>query len=246
MIGTSTDSFAIKIGEFEGPFELLLDLVERKKLPINQVSLSAITDDFVAQLEGLGQTGMARLADFLLIASTLMLIKSLSLLPTLAVSEEETLGIEDLERRLKTYQVIKNAAAGLREKMGKTPIFFRAHPEQVVVFTPTAEITIIRLAATINDVLHHLPKAERLPEVQVTKTITLEEMITDLAKRIERAMATSFRDLVKDKKDKINVIVGFLALLELVKRGVIEVKQHQHFAEINIERSARGATPRYT
>ncbi len=246
MLSPVSEPFSVKVDEFEGPLELLLDLVEKRKLAINKVSLANIADEFVGYIQKLEQPGMGVLADFLLVASTLMLIKSLALLPTLTISDEETSSIEDLERRLKIYQVVKDAAAGLRATLGKQPIYFRAHAEQVIVFAPTPELTLERLQAAINDVIHNLPKTEVLPQTTVQKVISLEEMIGDLTRRIEVAVATSFTNLVKDKKDKINVIIGFLALLELVKRGIIEVKQQDHFEEINIERSTTDSTPRYT
>src|SRR3989338_3882690 len=105
------ESFAVRVGEFEGPMELLLELVEEQKLPINQVALATVADSFLEYLKQLpkslsanGQAEMNVLGNFVVIAATLILIKSISLLPTLAVTDEEEEQIGDLERRLRLYQ----------------------------------------------------------------------------------------------------------------------------------------------
>ena len=99
-----TDTFSVRVGEFEGPLPLLLELVEKQKLSISQVSLAQVADNFLDYVRQLDQPGMGTLAEFLVVASTLMLIKSISLLPSLALTASESEDVSDLERRLKLFR----------------------------------------------------------------------------------------------------------------------------------------------
>ena len=104
------NNFKAKAGEWEGPLEVLLDLIEKKKFHISTISLAEITDDYVEYLNSHQNFPPATVAQFVLIASTLMLIKSVSLLPNLKLTEEETTNIEDLEQRLKIYAEMRERA----------------------------------------------------------------------------------------------------------------------------------------
>src|SRR4051812_4242556 len=117
------DDFKVKMEAFEGPLGLLLNLVEKRKLFINDISLSKVADDFISYVRELGNFPIAESAEFILVASTLLLIKSKSLLPTLDLTSEEQDSIEDLEKRLKLYQRIRDLTIHVREKFGKDIIF---------------------------------------------------------------------------------------------------------------------------
>ena len=245
------DTFSVKVGEFEGPLPLLLDLVEKRQLPISQVSLAEVAENFLDYLRQLNEPSTAVLAEFLVVASTLMLIKSASLLPSLALSESESQEIGDLEERLKLYRMIHQAALGLQARFGRRPIFYtEARRQETVVFSPTSEISSANLLTVMKNLIRSLPPfAETLPRLAVKKMISLEEMITELTGRVQTALRISFSDFIVHKsadwrKEKTNVIISFLALLELCKRGLVEVRQGKHFAEINIETKIT-ETPRY-
>ncbi|HNZ55539.1 MAG TPA: segregation/condensation protein A, partial [Candidatus Paceibacterota bacterium] len=136
-----TTNFEVKIGEFEGPLDLLLSLIEKRKMHISDVSLAQVADDYISYLRSFDNLPMDNTANFILIASTLMLIKSLSLLPGLAVTEEEKESIEDLENRLKHYQRIKELSLHIKARFGQNVIFGREPSrESVIVFSPTDEI----------------------------------------------------------------------------------------------------------
>ena len=240
------ETFAVKVGEFEGPMELLLELVEKRDLGINQVSLAAVADSFIEYLKRLPQGEMETLGNFVVVASTLILIKSISLLPTLPVTGEEEEQIGDLERRLKLYQVVKDAIPLLKEALTQPPIFYRDPRSRVVnpVFSPTAEINLPDLKTVMERLIRDLPKTETLPTAEVKRLISIEAVIDDLTKRVQSALSVSFRDFVKDKKEKVNVIVSFLALLELFKQGLVHITQADHFSDIKIE-TKDSNTPRY-
>ena len=241
------EKFAVKVGEFAGPLPLLLELVEKRQLAISRVSLAQVADDFLNYVRALEQPSKALLAEFIVVASTLMLIKSISLLPSLTLDQEEDEEIGALERRLKLYEIIRAAAAGLRARWGRQTIFY---PEtrrwKTVSFSPTAEITPANLLTTMTNLIQALPgAASKLPAVTIKKIASLEEMIRDLTGRIQTALRMNFSDFVKNQpgawqKEKTNIIVSFLALLELCKRGLVEVEQGSHLAEIKIETKMAG------
>ena len=228
--------FKIKVGEFEGPLDLLLSLIEKRKLHISQVSLAQVADDYIGYLKSEDGQSMEAMANFIMVASTLMLIKSLALLPGLQLNEEERGDISNLEDRLKQLQRVRELSRHVKELFGQDMIFAQTERKrETVVFSPTDEIKIPILLAAIKELIRNLPKPEVLPEKIIKKVISLEEVISDLANRVSRAMKMSFNDFVKDKADKVNIIVSFLGMLELVKQGAIEIEQKAHFADIAME-----------
>src|ERR1041384_5079208 len=106
--------YTVKTSVFEGPLDLLLDLVTKRKLFVNDVSLAQVTDDFIKYLEEHEEFPMGESAEFILVASTLMLIKSRSLLPMIKLTEEEEESIHELEDRLTLYAKYKDLAQGLK------------------------------------------------------------------------------------------------------------------------------------
>ncbi|MFA5000954.1 MAG: ScpA family protein [Candidatus Paceibacterota bacterium] len=240
-----TETFTIKTKEFEGPLDLLLNLIEKRKMHISQVSLAQVADDYVNYLKNQPDNSMEDIANFIMVASTLMLIKSLALLPGLQLSEEEKESVTDLEDRLKKLQRVRDLSQYLKERFGQNIIFSREESSRpVAIFAPTQEITQPNLLETIKRLLNNLPVKEMVPQAIIKKVISLEEVIGDLAERVSRALKMSFSDFVKDKKDKVNVIVSFLGMLELVKQGAINIEQRAHFADIDMENTSVGI-PRY-
>ncbi len=240
-------TFAIKTEVFEGPLDLLLNLIEKRKLLINDITLSKVTDDYISHVNNLPTFSIPDRANFILVASTLLLIKSKSLLPTLDLSGEEQESIEDLEKRLKEYQRIKELSLHVKELFGKNVIFAKSQNRQVVpVFSPQEGMTAAGLFAAIKDVLKSLPKKEILPQAIVKKVISLEEMIGNLTNRIKSNIKMSFRDFSSQegKQEKVTIIISFLAMLELVKQGIIDVTQQNRFDDIQMETQEIGV-PRY-
>jgi segregation and condensation protein A len=244
------EDFKVKVGQFEGPLDLLLELIEKRKLHISDVALSKVADEFVEYIKSFDEEKsdyVPNLADFILVASTLLLIKSKSLLPNLELSEEEQGSIEDLEKRLVDYKRYKELAAGIQKMFGNFLYFAEERKEVRIVFSPTPDITLGSLQEALNKALQNMPiKIAELPKVAVAKIISLEEMMEKLSERIEKNLRGSFRDFSKmGKVDKVEVIVGFLAMLELVKRGAVRVRQQNHFGDIEIE-SEETSVPVYS
>jgi segregation and condensation protein A len=228
--------FRVKQASFEGPLDILLSLIEKRKLFVNDISLARVADDYIAYVKTLENFPIADSANFVLIASTLVLIKSKSLLPSLELSEEEQGDIEDLERRLKIYQRIKEASVVIKALFRKS-VMYAPEPRKVEpIFSPDDSMTVPTLLAAIKDVLRNLPKQEFLPKAVVAKVMSLEEMIENLTRRVTKNLRMSFSEFADGKKaSRVEVIVSFLAMLELVKQGVISVAQEKHFSDIVME-----------
>ncbi|MEX0917554.1 MAG: ScpA family protein [Candidatus Paceibacterota bacterium] len=238
-------TFAIKTEVFEGPLELLLDLVERRKLLINDISLAAVTDEYLEHVSRMQEQSLAGTAHFVQLAATLLLIKSKSLLPVLELTDEEESSIEELEERLKLYQIYRTAAQALGEVFGTHIMHERQYASRTKsVFVPDAYTTVEELNAAMYRVIAELPKVEEKPRVQVKTVISLEEMIDRLHQRIEATFKLRFSELLGPEKERTTVIVGFLAILESVKQGKVLVAQTARFADIEIEKEGITA-PRY-
>ncbi len=239
-------SFTVKQERFEGPLELLLDLIEKRKLFVNDVSMAKVADDYIAYVRNLGDFPVADSAQFVLIASTLLLIKSKSLLPTLSLTTEEQANIEDLEKRLALLARMRDLAQKIKPLFGARILYPRGDIRRQPVFSPDADMTTANILDAARRTLNNLPKKEFLPKVIVDKVISLEEMIGSLTERIGASLKMSFREFSggASKGERVNVIVSFLAMLELVKQGVIAVAQENHFDDIHMETESVGV-PRY-
>ena len=238
--------FKVKVESFEGPLDLLLGLIEKRRLLINDISLAKVTDDYIEYLKQHEKFPVKDSADFILIASTLLLIKSKSLLPELSLTEEEAGNIEDLERRLKIYKEIKELSQYVKERFGIKLIFGKSETRNITpVFAPPESITLKNIEETIDEIIKNFPRKESAPIAVVKKVISIEEMIESLTQRIKRNMKMSFHEFSKyGKAEKIHVIVSFLAMLELVKQGIIDVHQEANEGDIRMETEEVGV-PRY-
>src|SRR3989344_1953040 len=229
--------FAIHTDKFEGPLELLLDLVEKRRMHISDVSLSDVADKFLAHIETLGGLPVANTANFVYVASILLLIKSKSLLPELNLSTEEEASIGELEKRLALLQILRGQTGIISEIWGKSIIYRREDSSEIhIVFSPPESLDRNAMTALIRDIISRIPKGEELEQKIVQKVISLDEMIESLAERIQSNLQLSFREFSKmEREEKVGVIVSFLAMLELVRRGAMSVKQHSDFGDIEME-----------
>ena len=161
------------------------------------------------------------------------------------LTEEEEGGIEDLESRLKLYQIYRTAAKHIENIFGQK----MSHSRQFVqktdpIFLSDKWTKKSALAEAMHSVMANLPRKIEKPKVQIKNIITLEEMTTRLHKRIETQMKLRFSELVGNERERTIVIVGFLAILESFKQGSILVVQAARFEDIEIERE-HVATPNY-
>ncbi len=241
-----TIDYNVKTDVFEGPLDVLLSMIEKRKLSISDISLAKVADDYVEYVRAQTDFPLSDSASFILIASTLVLIKSKSLLPTLSLSEEEEKNIDDLEARLTLHQEYKQKAEILKKLFGQH-ILFSAIPKKqtTIVFAPDRRTNPESLKEAIIRVIEMMPKPKMVAHTTVRKVISLEEAIVSLTERIGRHLKLNFKEFAGvGKQEKVSVVVHFLAMLELVKQGVIEVKQERPFHDIEMESSIVGV-PRY-
>lgn len=229
--------FKIKLSGFEGPLDLLLDLIEARKLSISIVSLAAVTDDYIKHIKTLADFPRSEVADFLVVASTLMLIKSRSLLPTLELTEEETEGIYDLETRLKLISRLRELGGNIKETWLKRTMFSReAFLGMEFGFIEPKGVEAQTLHAGLKALVAGFPKIRELPSKTLEKVISIEEKMIELVARLSERLKATFGEVV-GAKNKTEIIVGFLALLELVKDGALLVKQEEQFGNIELEKA---------
>lgn len=229
-------TYTFKVGEFEGPLTLLLELIEERKLSISAVSLAVISDEYIHHLKGLASFPKEEVADFLVVASTLMLIKSRSLLPTFELTEEEEQEIGDLEARLRMLQQIRELSSNIKNEWGKHVLFSReAFLGTNFGFIEPKGVTVGAMQQALQNLIAALPKVAALPERAIQKIISIEEKMTELLTRLSSRLQGAFHDMV-GSKEKSDIIVGFLAVLELVKQGALLVRQDQHFGDIELQK----------
>ncbi len=241
------DTYKIKTAGFEGPFGLLLQLIEKRKLFINDVSLAAVTEDYLHYMNKLGGSSSfspAEISGFILVASTLILIKSKSLLPNLNLTMEEEGDIKSLEERLRLYELFSKLGINIKNMFGKKMIFAPIERRrEVLVFLPDNQITKESMMSFGKGVLGSMPKKIFLPKVAVRKVISIEEMIDKLTQRIQVSIKMSFKDFAGkassgfySREEKVFMIVGFLAILELVRNGILQAVQENGFEDIIISK----------
>lgn len=241
-----TGAFTVKINDFEGPLDLLLSFIEERKLLVNDVSLSNVADDFLAYLKNQETFPLGQAAHFVLVAATLLLLKSRSLLPMLLLTNEEEGDIKDLEFRLKLLQVFRGVAKSIGNGIG-SPMFF-GYGAKIIepIFSPSNDLSIQNLIEAAHRTLHNAPQNTFTPEVSVRKIISLEDMINRLAERVQKAINLSFKEFAGEgKADKRELVVGFLAMLELVKRGIVAVSQESSFDDIKMNYQGTAQAPKF-
>lgn len=237
IVQEKAEDFKVIVEGFEGPLELLLSLIEKRKLPINDVSLATVTDDYIKYIERQQNFPISQASHFVLVASTLLLIKSKSLLPSLQLTEEEEEDMGHLEMRLKLFKRNKELSIHISNMFGKSVLFEAQEVKNFEpVFSPPQDASVESIREGIMRVLKGLPQINLIPEAVVKKVVSIEEMIENLTTRITKNLKLSFSEFSNmGKGEKVEVIVGFLAMLELAKQGIISITQEKTFSDITME-----------
>jgi len=230
--------YKVKIETFEGPLSLLLKLIEEEKLDITTVSLADVTDqylEYIASVED--HLRPADLADFLVVAAKLLVMKSHALLPDLVIEDED---IGDLERQLKMYKAYRDATLALRDRIDKRNFAYARLPLRAVVeprFREPVGVTASVLHRTMRQIITELESSmQRLPKKKMEKIVSISERIMHLRTMLSSVDRIGFSDFLKTAKNKAEVVVSFLALLEMVKQRHLVALQDEH-ADIIIERT---------
>lgn len=230
-------TYQIKLEQFEGPLDLLLNLIEEEKLDITKVSLAGVADQYLEYIKNNKNIKLENLADFLSVASKLILIKSRALLPFLRFTEEEEQEIQDLSKQLEEYKKFKDASVKIGGLASRNKVSFTREIFEGVgpLFYPPENINAFDLKKYFQMILADIPVIEKLEEEFVQEIITLEEKINDLRRTIQERAEVSFSELTSDAKEKVDIIVSFLAVLEMVKQKIVDVEQNEIFREIKLK-----------
>jgi segregation and condensation protein A len=233
-------TYQIQLPVFEGPLDLLLHLVEREELDITTIALAQVTDQYLAYLAQLESQQVKELAEFLVVAAKLLLIKSRALLPRPPVlsPEEEDVG-EDLVRQLQAYKRFKEIANLLHEREQEG-----LHSYVRVAPMPRLEPQLDVDNVSLNDLLIYVQEAlDALPappvgEVVTPIKVTIDEQIARIETQLARRRQVRFREFLSEATSRVEIIVTLWAVLELVKQKRARVRQEELFGEILIEQEA--------
>lgn len=240
-------AYAVELPIFQGPLDLLLHLIERQELDITEVSLVGVTDQYLRAIEQLDEIEPGALADFLVIASRLIFLKSRSLLPKPQPPDDED-GEEDpgdaLVRQLLEYRSFKQVASVLhqRESDGVRAFVRLAPLPEMERRLDLGDLGMDHLFKAVQSALRRIPAETKLPTVR-TYAVTVAEQIEKVRDVVRRAMTgggsksgpVRFSALLSRSQTRMEVIVTFLAVLELIKRRELLVAQEETFGEIVLE-----------
>ena len=241
---TPGTAFSVTVGSFEGPFDLLLQLISKHKLEVTELALHIVTDEFIAHLRAQGpEWDLDETTEFLVVAATLLDLKAARLLPSGEVEDEEDLALLEardlLFARLLQYRAYKEVSALFAERMaragrqvprtvGLEPHFADLLPEVVLGLGPDAFAALAAKALT--------PRTE--PEVSVSHLhvplVSVREQAAIIVGRLRRQRTATFRALVSDAATTMVVIGRFLALLELFREGSVSFEQVAPLGDLTI------------
>lgn len=228
--------FAVSQESFSGPLGLLLELIEKRELDITKVSLASVADDFLQRLAE-QKVPPEELADFLLIAARLIYLKSRELMPYLRLEDEEQ-GADALAEQLRIYREFVAAAERLEARFMRSNLY--ARPALRRQFAPTFVAPMGLHAGALADVyrtvLKRLEPFFALSEVSMERVKSVEERIEELQGAIATRASMSFADVTRASGKKIDVVMSFLALLELLRRNVVRATQSGAWGDIMIHR----------
>jgi segregation and condensation protein A len=230
--------YQVRLPVFEGPLDLLLHLIEHEELDITSVSLAQVTDQYLVYLSLMAEPPAEVLADFLVVAAKLLLIKSRALLPQppgILSTEEEDVG-EGLARQLIEYRRFKRAAESLRqrEEAGLRAYLRLAPPPRLERSLDLEDVTLDDLVVALRQALSIAPPAPPVSEVVAPVTITIADRISAIQTALRGSARVSFNRLLTEATSRLEIIVTFLAVLELIKSGHVDVRQNRLFGEIFI------------
>ncbi len=231
--------YTVRTPVYEGPLDLLLDLIQRAELDITTVSLAMVTDQYLAYIHGLEQTHADELSSFLVIAARLLQIKSEALLPrapTRAAGEEDL--AQALVDQLKLYKRYKEIGLRLdaRQQAGLRTFLRVAPPPKVEPKLDLSNLSLATLRRAAQSAFAKAPEKEPLESVIAAPKITIREKIGLIGRALKQISRASFYAFLGHKPSRLEVVVTFLALLELIKRYRVEVRQESLFSDIEVQR----------
>lgn len=236
-----TNGYELKLERYQGPMDKLLELIEEKKLEVTELSLAQVTSDFLKYVEVLESEKMipgmnVLIADFLLTASRLILIKSRVLIPAFEVSEEEEEDIRDLESRLRIYKEFKGAKDNIKNIWSDIPKSFTREflASLEPVFLPPEDISKNQLSDAVRRICVEVEKFYETSSAARKKIVNLKEKIQEIISAVKKEPVVF--QAMTGGRSREEVVVFFLAILHLVRRKELNVSQMDFFKDIRIAR----------
>jgi segregation and condensation protein A len=236
--------FAVRLDNFEGPFDLLLSLIAKHKLDITEVALSRVTDEFIAHVKALGpEWDLEQTSSFLVVAATLLDLKAARLLPQGDVEDEEDLALLEardlLFARLLQYKAFKQVAGVLEERLAAES---RRHPRAVGLEERYAgllpEVLIGIGLEAFADLAARALEPKPVPELSLhhihAPAVSVREQAALVVERLRRSRTMTFRSLCGDSPDTMTTVARFLSLLELFREGVVAFDQVSPLGELTV------------
>jgi segregation and condensation protein A len=240
----TSSNYQIRLPVFEGPLDLLLQLIEQEELDITTVSLAQVTNQYLAHLEQMKQRQIKDIAGFVVVAAKLLLIKSLALLPRPSTLPTETEDVgQELVHQLKIYKRFKEIATLLhkRDEQGLHSYIRLAALPPLEPQLELGNVTIHDLLSNVQEALDAVP-APPAGEVISPVTVTIAEQTIRIEQHLSRRRQIRFHEILSEATTRVEVIVTLLALLELIKQDRAKVRQERLFGEIIIERPTSAQT----
>lgn len=231
---TAPSRLAVSTPVFEGPLELLLALVEREEVDIFKVSLARVTDAYLVEIAAREIADPQEMAEFLWMAARMLLLKSIRLLPGETPTDEETelLGWEDeVRQRLEEYRAYKEIAGELLERAQQETFAFPPPARPVEAGGQEEPLDVDFLVEAFNRVLARIPPR---PVVVTGRTWTLQEKLDLITDRLRQG-PIELVELILESEDRLEAVVTFVAVLELIRRSAVRVKQKERFGPIQVE-----------
>ncbi len=228
-------SFEVKLNQYAGPLQVLLELIEKDELPITEVSLAEVTDDYIRHVNK-HQPDSDELADFIVIASRLLLIKSRAILPSV---EEEEVPESTLALQLRLYKLFVDASNNLSALHQSDNESFSRLKSDVIKkpnFNFPEGLTVDSLEKSFIILLKRLEPYFSLKRVALERIATVQERMKEIHDSILDRSRLTFKYMITKSRSKVDIVVSFLALLELVKQNIIHTVQSDTFSDIEIKR----------
>lgn len=230
-------SFEVKLEKFDGPLHVLLELIQNSSLPITEISLAKVTEDYLRYIDE-HDVPPSELADFLVIATRLLLIKSQAILPV--PQEEEQEDASTLALQLRLYQEFVEASKHIEALFDRAERSFERAQSDVVkpsgVEIPVG-LSVRVLQAAFQGLLRRLEPFFRLQEATMERVVTVQERLREIHEAILSKAKLTFAHFAGAGRSRVDVVVSFLALLELVKQRIVHVIQADTFKDIEIKRA---------
>ena len=230
--------YLVRTPAFDGPIELLLTLAQRAEVDLSAIALASLTDDYLREIEN-RRPPLDHLAAFLVIGARLVQLKAAALMPQASVAEEEDLQAwEDaIKGRLEEYKRFKELAESLMHRHASGRFTFAGLLEPEVIPQARVQVSLDALASAFQHVLDRLP-----PPDQVTfemEHVSLGEKLEDLRQMLRQHPEMNFSAVFSHSRSRLEAVVTFLALLELIRIGEVSVVQSSAFTEIQVRSHGR-------